>query len=170
MQRGHTPSQQTKHTTAPSTSLSPAASVQTWLPEDAEGQHLPEPCLAPRHCSWIALGTHSTNCHPIFSASARCAPHQLLLPGSVQSCLTPLLSTLHLPPRPTPYQLLEDSEFQAGCSSLADVVQMILLQRHFIIPLSWHICLHPSSDSTETSTDCFCHVWSSINHFTTSVY
>lgn len=27
----------------PSTSLSPAASAQTWLPEDAEGQHLPEP-------------------------------------------------------------------------------------------------------------------------------
>lgn len=40
----------------------------------------------------------------------------------------------------------------------------------FIISRSWHICLHPSSDSTETFTDCFCHVCSSINHFTTSVY
>lgn len=69
--------------------------------------------LTPRHCSWTVLGTHSTNCHPIFSVSARCAPHQLLLPSSVQTCLTPLLPTLHLPPCPTPYQFLEDSQFQA---------------------------------------------------------
>lgn len=88
-----------------STSLSTTASVQTWLPEDAEGQHLPEPSisyLAPRHCSWTALGTHSTNCHPIFSASARCAPHQLLSPGSVQGCLTPLLPLCTFPHTPHP--------------------------------------------------------------------
>lgn len=61
-------------------------------------QSLPFPFWLQTHCSWIswiALGTHSTNRHPIFSASARCTPHQLLLPGSVQGCLTPLLPTLH---------------------------------------------------------------------------
>lgn len=81
----------------PSTSLSPAASAQTWLPE---GQHLPEPSiphLALRHCSWTVLRTHRTNHHPIFSACARCAPYQLLLPGSASLPSCPLCTFPHGP-------------------------------------------------------------------------
>ena len=106
----------------PSTSLSPTASAQTWLPGDAEGEHLPNPpilhpVLQPHDAAPGLFSGHTApTILPSFKSlpdelSTSCFCKALCRAASLPSC--PPCTTEHLPPCPTPYQLLEDSEFQA---------------------------------------------------------
>lgn len=120
MQRGQIPPGRLNAQPHPSTSLSPAAGAQTRLPGDAEGEHLPNPpiprpVLQPHDA---APGLFSGDTAPTALPSFKSLPGELPTIGTAlcrvaSPPLLPTCATEHLPLRPTPYRLLEDSEFQA---------------------------------------------------------
>lgn len=122
MQRGQIPPGRLNAQLHPSTSLSPVAGAQTQLPGDTEGEHLPNPpiprpVLQPHNAApRLVLGHTAPTALPSFKPLPDELPTSCFCPAlcgaaSLPSC--PPCTTEHLPPCPTPYQLLEDAEFQA---------------------------------------------------------